>query len=976
MYAGRVASSSPTIPLIKFEAGSSPPARRSVGKMEPLSAIASVAGILTAASEVAKLLGPYAAATRSAAAIASQMESELLQTRVILHGLQGFVSNLSGSPVRYAFLIQVDDLIEVLTDGVLIFDELQSILQTLPSVDSPGTASLWRTAVPSARWVNKKDPLLAIFARLQGFKSSITCILNILQSDFQARAEESHQKLLSLVGSLQKNSRLPRVSELAHEPPPAGVEVADSDPQQRSSLISQQQRMSVTTVGPGDTSKPSRFSLFKLPFEEDLKTSGPYLRAKRETMDYSFRSSVARSHAWSVYSGMSLSDISELSVLALPIYRDDLVNSQHYQFGDHDDKPRTDFPAPRTAWKRSIFHECVEIEMQLSQLEDFKPIILALRQSTWEDVNPLELLRNIFLDGQRLLELFKRVDHFQQSNLSSLLLGSGVGRQQWSTQLCADQLGLTAAECPIAADLLAEDTTQHLKLIRLLQNLLQRLTAAGEIRAVLFNPSIPFATETFLLSERAYVGRLEELQQSLVKIGWSSGYTDNLSSLVNVQRKFLLAAEEAALKPWTEQRWDTVFSGWSQQATTSYPSMISGEIEAADTLKRISSSNVGDGLMQELTRAVLPLLSAPAERLRKYRSFVEGLSTNGQPGEAQAARCLEAVEGAVNVPLELLKLRTTNQVLYETIAKSDRKDIAERGELLLFASDARGRVRQMISTNDLLRSPVHIEVYLYRHVLLFVSSHSTRDGQGSRSRLSRIRVATSTRQRRNLQKLINMCDVFDVQSKDTDGIVVQWQRDGVSPTYDELSFELPDAKTRDKWVASLRGKMVPKPLRFARSNFRAAILGTNSFDQEELKLQFELAIGYQRNIQVDGRYAKLDLNEVVYVPEYVTTMVLHDVPLNQQDGCIFVYNIANGSSFRTVEPLYKNTRSLKDSYNGLAAVLVGVRHGGQNDRVVTADDGRGLAKKLGIKFFEVNLDTKANVLEPFFELMREIWRLS
>ena len=439
------------------------------------------------------------------------------------------------------------------------------------------------------------------------------------------RAEESHQQLLSLVGSLQKNSRpLSRVSELAHEPPPAGMEAADSDPQQQRS----QQRVSVTTVGPGHTSKPGRFSLFKLPFEEDLKASGPYRRAKRETMDYSFRSSVVRSHAWSVYSGMTLSNISELSVLALPIYRDDLVNSQHYQFGDRHDKPRTDFPAPGTEWKRSIFHECVEIEMQLSQLEDFKPIILALRQSTWEDVNPLELLRNIFLDGQRLLELFKRVDHFQQGNLSSLLLlGSGVGRQQWSTQLCADQLGLTAAECPIVADLLAEDTTKHLKLIGLLQNLLQRLTAAGVIRAVLFNPSIPFATETFLLSERAYVGRLEELQQSAVKIGWSSGYTDNLRSLVHVQRKFLLAAEGAALKPWTEQRWDIAFVGWSQQATTFYPSMISGEMEAADALKRISSSNGGDGLIQELARAVLPLLSMPAERLRKYRSFVEVRNT-------------------------------------------------------------------------------------------------------------------------------------------------------------------------------------------------------------------------------------------------------------------------------------------------------------------------------------------------------------
>lgn len=120
--------------------------------------------------------------------------------------------------------------------------------------------------------------------------------------------------------------------------------------------------------------------------------------------------------------------------------------------------------------------------------------------------------------------------------------------------------------------------------------------------------------------------------------------------------------------------------------------------------------------------------------------------------------------------LEPFKLRTTNQVLYETIAKSDRKDIAERGELLLFAANVSGGVRRMISLNDLLGPPVHSEVYLYRHVLLFVSSHSTTDDLSSKPRLSRIRVsrireATSTNWRRNLQKSINMFDVLDVQNK-------------------------------------------------------------------------------------------------------------------------------------------------------------------------------------------------------------------
>jgi len=55
--------------------------------MDPLSVIASVAGIITAATQAAKLLSTYATATKSAAGIASQIHSEVLQTKVVLRVL-------------------------------------------------------------------------------------------------------------------------------------------------------------------------------------------------------------------------------------------------------------------------------------------------------------------------------------------------------------------------------------------------------------------------------------------------------------------------------------------------------------------------------------------------------------------------------------------------------------------------------------------------------------------------------------------------------------------------------------------------------------------------------------------------------------------------------------------------------------------------------------------------------------------------
>jgi hypothetical protein len=69
-------------------------------------------------------------------------------------------------------------------------------------------------------------------------------------------------------------------------------------------------------------------------FEDDLKTSRVYNRAAlRDSCDYSFISSAVRTNAWSILSGLSLADISKISVLSLPIFLADITNNEHYSFG-------------------------------------------------------------------------------------------------------------------------------------------------------------------------------------------------------------------------------------------------------------------------------------------------------------------------------------------------------------------------------------------------------------------------------------------------------------------------------------------------------------------------------------------------------------------------------------------------------------------------------------------------------------------
>jgi hypothetical protein len=69
-------------------------------------------------------------------------------------------------------------------------------------------------------------------------------------------------------------------------------------------------------------------------FEDDLKASRVYNRTQIYKEDVSFTSSAVRTHAWSVFSGLSLAEISNISAIALPLYPNDVSNSNRYTFGE------------------------------------------------------------------------------------------------------------------------------------------------------------------------------------------------------------------------------------------------------------------------------------------------------------------------------------------------------------------------------------------------------------------------------------------------------------------------------------------------------------------------------------------------------------------------------------------------------------------------------------------------------------------
>jgi len=146
--------------------------------MDPLTITTSIFGLLKATAQVAQYLAPYVAAARDTPKIVIQVHSEVVFSRTILLALDGLIKNLAAIPVKRAALIDVDQLVVVFTDGVLLFSELEASLPSLPPAEPTSPRIPLQARL---QWASKESAFVALLARLQSFKVSITLTLSILQ---------------------------------------------------------------------------------------------------------------------------------------------------------------------------------------------------------------------------------------------------------------------------------------------------------------------------------------------------------------------------------------------------------------------------------------------------------------------------------------------------------------------------------------------------------------------------------------------------------------------------------------------------------------------------------------------------------------------------------------------------------------------------------------------------------------------------
>ena len=141
--------------------------------MDPVSAAASIVGLLGAAAKVSELLVKFIASVKEAPKLARNVLMEVSDTAACLSQLQRYIHGALSTSVSQEQLLMTESLIVALSNCMLIFSELE---ETVDSLKPAEPMQSWRMV----QWHFKEQTISALMIRLQQSKISLSLMLTTL----------------------------------------------------------------------------------------------------------------------------------------------------------------------------------------------------------------------------------------------------------------------------------------------------------------------------------------------------------------------------------------------------------------------------------------------------------------------------------------------------------------------------------------------------------------------------------------------------------------------------------------------------------------------------------------------------------------------------------------------------------------------------------------------------------------------------
>lgn len=312
--------------------------------MDPLSVTASVIALLGAGGKIISLLSQVAAIA-DAPALAIVTLAEMTDISTALRHIQDFVDGAVQVPVERQQHILLEHLVATLTGCLITYSELDAITDSLDI----GSSSM--SVFDRVKWTLKEASINTLVQRLQNHKSSLNLMLSILQSTSIIEIQQTVTKLHGLVeqllsGDNDLHRRLSGLEGAATLPSSASnIETILHDSTDDNDDDDNATIRPVIAANRNTVENVEKSTIISFTFDSALANSRVYSRFKylhsNTHSETSLASSTRRTMAISIFSAISLAEISNISVYSLPISIQEVRNLNWHTGVQAPSLPRT-----------------------------------------------------------------------------------------------------------------------------------------------------------------------------------------------------------------------------------------------------------------------------------------------------------------------------------------------------------------------------------------------------------------------------------------------------------------------------------------------------------------------------------------------------------------------------------------------------------------------------------------------------------